>query len=171
MKRTLTIRRLYENAILAGTLSVVLLSSSCASSRKASSEASRSDSLRTSVTEQTTYVPVPKRTATVKVNADRLMQLPELPEGLGMSYRNNGISIEVKSDGQGGVDITATADSTARQVTVVRKETEHRIRDETARTQVKEKRPGFRAWIGETILAGLMLLLVGGLIKKYLNKH
>ena len=90
----------------------------CASSRKASSETVRSDSLRTSVTEQTTYEPVPKRTATLKMDADQFLNLTKLPEGIGISYRNDGLNIDIKSDGEGGVNVTATADSIGRQVTV-----------------------------------------------------
>ena len=161
-------KRLYANYILASMLTAVLSLSSCASSRKASSGTVRSDSLRTSVTEQTTYEPVPKRTATLKMDADQFLNLTKLPEGIGISYRND---IDIKSDGEGGVNVTATADSIGRQVTVKHTETEHRIRDETTSNEVKERRPGLQQWIVGTIIAVLLLFLIWELIKKYLNKN
>lgn len=160
-----------RNCILASMLTAVLSLSSCASSRKASSETVRSDSLRTSVTEQTTYEPVPKRTATLKMDADQFLNLTKLPEGIGISYRNDGLNIDIKSDGEGGVNVTATADSIGRQVTVKHTETEHRIRDETTSNEVKERRPGLQQWIVGTIIAVLLLFLIWELIKKYLNKN
>lgn len=164
-------KRLYANYILAGMLTAVLLSSGCASSRKASSETVRSDSLRTSVTEQTTYGPVPKRTATCSVSAEQWLNLSKLPAGFGLNYRNDGLNIDIQSDGEGGVNVTATADSIGRQVTVKHTETEHRIRDETTSNEVKERRTGLQQWIVGTIIAVLLLFLIWELIKKYLNKN
>ena len=164
-------KRLYGNYILASMLTAALSLSSCASSRKASSETVRSDSLRTSVTEQTTFEPVPKRTATCSVSAEQWLNLSKLPAGFGLSYRNDGLNIDIQSDGEGGVNVTATADSTGRQVTVIRTETDHRIRDETVSNEVKEKHPGLLSWMGGTIIAGLLLFLIWKLIKKYLSKH
>ncbi len=163
-------KRLYANYILASMLTAVLSLSSCASSRKASSATVRSDSLRTSVTEQTTYEPVPKRTATLKMDADQFLNLTKLPEGIGFSYRNDGLNIDIKSDGEGGVNVTATADSTGRQVTVTRTETDHRIRDETVSNEVKETRPGAQGWLTGTALTLLGIFLIWQLIKRYL-KH
>lgn len=164
-------KRLYENCILASMLTAVLSLSSCVSSRKASSETVRSDSLRTSVTEQTTFEPVPKRTATCSVSAEQWLNLSKLPAGFGLSYRNDGLNIDIQADGEGGVNVTATADSTGRQVTVTRTETDHRIRDETVSNEVKEKHTGLLSWIGGTIIAGISLFLIWKLIKKYLSKH
>ena len=163
-------KRLYANYILAGMLTAVLLSSGCASSRKASSETVRSDSLRTSVTEQTTYEPVPKRTATCSVSAEQWLNLSKLPAGFGLSYRNDGLNIDIQSDGEGGVNVTATADSTGRQVTVKHTETEHRIRDETVSNEVKETRPGVQGWLTGTALTILGIFFIWQLIKRYL-KH
>ena len=91
--------------------------------------------------EQTTFEPVPKRTATCSVSAEQWLNLSKLPAGFGLSYRNDGLSIDIQADGEGGVNVTATADSTGRQVTVKHTETEHRIRDETTSNEVKERRP------------------------------
>lgn len=169
-KEILTMKRLYANYILASMLTAVLSLSSCASSRKASSETVRSDSLRTSVTEQTTYEPVPKRTATCSVSAEQWLNLSKLPAGFGLSYRNDGLNIDIQSDGEGGVNVTATADSTGRQVTVTRTETDHRIRDETVSNEVKETRPGAQGWLTGTALTLLGIFLIWQLIKRYL-KH
>lgn len=163
-------KRLYERCILVGMLTAVLSLSSCASSRKASSETARLDSLRTSVTEQTTFGPVPKRTATFSVSAEQWLNLSKLPAGFGLNYRNDGLSIDIQSDGEGGVNVTATADSTGRQVTVTRTETDHRIRDETVSNEVKETRPGAQGWLTGTALILLGIFLIWQLIKRYL-KH
>ena len=164
-------KRLYERCILAGMLTAVLSLSSCASSRKASSETARLDSLRTSVTEQTTFGPVPKRTATFSVSAEQWLNLSKLPVGFGLNYRNNGLSIDIQSDGEGGVNVTATADSTGRQVTTTRTETGHRIRDETVSSEVKETRPGAQGWLTGTALTLLGIILIWQLIKYHLSKH
>ena len=164
-------KRLYERCILAGMLTAVLSLSSCASSRKASSETARLDSLRTSVTEQTTFGPVPKRTATFSVSAEQWLNLSKLPVGFGLNYRNDGLSIDIQSDGEGGVNVTATADSTGRQVTTTRTETDHRIRDETVNSEVKETRPAAQGWLTGTALTLLGIILISQLIKYYLSKH
>lgn len=160
----------YVKYMLAGMLTVALLSSGCGSSRKASSETVRSDSLSTSVTERTTYAPVPKRTANLSVSAEQWLNLTRLPEGYGISTRQDGLNIDIKSDGEGGVNVTATADSTGRQVTVTRTETDHRIRDETVSNEVKETRPGAKGWLTGTALTLLGIFLIWQLIKRYL-KH
>lgn len=105
------------------------------------------------------------------MDADQLLNLAKLPEGIGFSYRNDGLNIDIKSDGEGGVNVTATADSIGRQVTVKHTETEHRIRDETTVNEVKERRPGLQQWIVGTIIAVLLLFIIWELIKKYLNKN
>ena len=163
-------KRLYANYILAGMLTVALLSSGCGSSRKASSETVRSDSLRTSVTEQTTYEPVPKRTATCSVSAEQWLNLSKLPAGFGLSYRNDGLNIDIKSDGEGGVNVTATADSLGREVTTVREETTNHIRDETVVTE----QPKASIWerTGKFLLPVFVaiLLIAGTIIYHKLKK-
>ena len=105
------------------------------------------------------------------MDADQFLNLTKLPEGIGFSYRNDGLNIDIKSDGEGGVNVTATADSIGRQITVKHTETEHRIRDETTSNEVKERRPGLQQWIVGTIIAVLLLFIIWELIKKYLNKN
>jgi hypothetical protein len=97
------------------------------------------------------------------------LNLSKLPAGFGLSYRNDGLSIDIQSDGEGGVNVTATADSTGRQVTVTRTETDHRIRDET--NEVKETRPGVQGWLTGTALILLGIFLIWQLIKYHLSKH
>lgn len=162
-------RRLCENYIRASMLIVVLLLSACGSSRKASSETARSDSLKVSVTEQTTYEPVPKRTATLEVSADQWTILTKLPEGFGLNYRYDGISIDVQSDGEGGVNVTATADSIGRQVNVTRTEEQHRIRDETSSDVTKKNNAGLQRIVGGTIIAALVIIFLGFFIKHKLS--
>jgi hypothetical protein len=153
----------YVKYMLAGMLTVALLSSGCGSSRKASSETVRSDSLSTSVTERTTYAPVPKRTANLSVNAEQWLNLTRLPEGYGISTRQDGLNIDIKSDGEGGVNVTATADSLGREVTTVREETTNHIRDETVVTE----QPKASIWerIGKFLLPVFVaILLIAGMI-------
>lgn len=156
--------------MLAGMLTVALLSSGCGSSRKASSETVRSDSLTTSVTERTTYAPVPKRTANLSVSAEQWLNLTRLPEGYGISTRQDGLNIDIKSDGEGGVNVTATADSLGREVTTVREETTNHIRDETVVTE----QPKASIWerIGKFLLPVFVaiLLIAGTIIYHKLKK-
>lgn len=105
------------------------------------------------------------------MDADQFLNLTKLPEGIGISYRNDGLNIDIKSDGEGGVNVTATADSIGRQVTVKHTETDHRIRDETMSNEVKETRPGVQGWLTGTALTLLGIFLIWQLIKYYLSKH
>ena len=159
----------YVKYMLAGMLTVALLSSGCGSSRRASSETVRSDSLTTSVTERTTYAPVPKRTANLSVSAEQWLNL-RLPEGYGISTRQDGLNIDIKSDGEGGVNVTATADSLGREVTTVRKETTNHIRDETVVTE----QPKASIWerTGKFLLPVFVaiLLIAGTIIYHKLKK-
>lgn len=104
------------------------------------------------------------------MSAEQWLALSRLPAGFGLGYRNGGLNIDIQSDGEGGVNVTATTDSTGRQVTVTRTETGHRIRDETVSNEVKETRPGTQGWLAGTALTLLGIFLVWQLIKRYL-KH
>lgn len=105
------------------------------------------------------------------MSAEQWLNLSKLPAGFGLSYRNDGLSIDIQSDGEGGVNVTATADSTGRQVTITRTETDHRIRDETVSNELKETRPGVQGWLTGTALTLLGIFLIWQLIKYYLSKH
>lgn len=105
------------------------------------------------------------------MSAEQWLNLSKLPAGFGLSYRNDGLSIDIQSDGEGGVNVTATADSTGRQVTVTRTETDHRIRDETVNSEVKETRPAAQGWLTGTALTLLGIFLIWQLIKYHLSKH
>lgn len=141
MKRLSTTRRHCASVMLAGMLSAVLLSSSCASRRYSSLTAVRSDSLSASVTERTDYAPVPKRTAALKVSAAQWLQLRDLPEGFGLAVQNGGMSLSLTSDGEGGVNVTAEADSTGRKVRYRREETTSLARDETLGEEEQRREP------------------------------
>ena len=106
----------------------------------------------------------------LKMDAEQWLNLSKLPAGFGLSYRNDGLSIDIQSDGEGGVNVTATADSTGRQVTITRTETDHRIRDETVSNELKETRPGVQGWLTGTALTILGIFFIWQLIKRYL-KH
>ena len=80
------------------------------------------------------FEPVPKRTVTLSLSADEVNNIATLPGGYGVSAKDGALSLRVESNGEGGVNITAESDSTARQVTVLKTETTHRIRDMTEST-------------------------------------
>lgn len=56
-------------------------------------------------------------------------------------------------------------------MTVTRTETDHRIRDETVNSEVKETRPAAQGWLTGTALTLLGIILIWQLIKYYLSKH
>nr|DAU53036.1 MAG TPA: periplasmic binding protein [Caudoviricetes sp.] len=162
MNGTSTMKRHYRNYILASMLTAALSLSSCAS-RKASSVTVRSDSLRVSVTEQTTYEPVPKRTATLSVSARQMKDLVNLSQGIGISARNNGLSIDIQSDGEGGVNVTATADSLDRKVTTRSEMSDHRIRDETGESK-NITQPGWKGVLWKLIISTVVILGISTVI-------
>lgn len=158
-------RRHYEKYMLAAMLTAALLLSGCGSSRKASSATARSDSLLRSETEQTTYEPVPKRTAELKVSAAQWTQLRSLPEGFGLSVRSDGMSLSLTSDGQGGVSVTAEADSIGRRVAYRREETTNRTRDETLEKETEKRKPS-RWWFALPALLVAAAAAAAVLIKR-----
>lgn len=105
------------------------------------------------------------------MSAEQWLSLSKLPAGFGLNYRNDGLNIDIQSDGEGGVNVTATADSTGRQVIVTRTETDHRIRDETVSSEVKETHTGAQGWLTGTVVTLLGISLIWALIKNNLNKH
>lgn len=147
--------------MLTGMLTAALLSSSCAS-RRCNLTAVRSDSLSASVTERTVYEPVPKRTAGLKVSAAQWTQLRNLPEGFGLAVRTDGMNLSLTADGEGGVSVTAEADSIGREVTYRREETANRTRGET-REEETEKREPSRWWC---VLPALLIAVVATVLIK-----
>ena len=137
--------------------------------QKGHSETVRSDSLRTSVTEQTTYEPVPKRTATLSVSARQMKDLVNLSQGIGISARNNGLSIDIQSDGEGGVNVTATADSLDRKVTTRSEMSDHRIRDETGESK-NITQPGWKGVLWKLIISAVVILGISTVIKRKLKR-
>ena len=55
------------------------------------------------------------------------------------------MSLNLTSDGQGGVSVTAEADSIGRRVAYRREETTNRIRDETLEKETEKRKPS-RWW-------------------------
>lgn len=134
--------------------------------------AARKDSLTQTETKVTHYEPVPMTQTTLALDADRLLLLPALPEGIGLTAHDGRLSLRAESDGKGGVNITAQHEGEERKVIQEEKTTSNRIRDEAESSveEVKESRPGFQSWIGGTIIAGIVIFLLWKLIKRYL-KH
>ena len=104
------------------------------------------------------------------MSAEQWLNLSKLPAGFGLSYRNDGLNIDIQSDGEGGVNVTATADSLGREVTTVRKETTNHIRDETVVTE----QPKASIWerTGKFLLPVFVaiLLIAGTIIYHKLKK-
>lgn len=104
------------------------------------------------------------------MSAEQWLNLSKLPAGFGLNYRNDGLSIDIQSDGEGGVNVTAIADSLGREVTTVREETTNHIRDETVVTE----QPKASIWerIGKFLLPVFVaiLLIAGTIIYHKLKK-
>lgn len=140
---------------------------SCGTSAASRKTTSHSDSL-TTARKVTTYGSVPKRTTTLAVSADRLLNVTRLPEGYGMyvpASDSTGVNINITSDGMGGVNITASTDESLRQ-TVIEEETATRIRDETESSEEKQK-TSKTVWITVGVLLAIGVYVV---IKWCLNR-
>lgn len=107
------------------------------------------------------------------LDADRLLLLPTLPEGVGLTAHDGRLSLRAESDGKGGVNITAQHEGEERKVIQEEKTTSNRIRDEAESQleEVKETRPGVQGWLTGTALILLGIFLIWQLIKHYLSKH
>ena len=140
---------------------------SCGTSAASRKTTSHSDSL-TTARKVTTYESVPKRTTTLAVSADRLLNVTRLPEGYGYyvpASDSTGVNINITSDGKGGVNITASTDETLRQ-TIIEEETATRIRDETESSEEKQK-TNKTVWITVGVLLAIGVYVV---IKWCLNR-
>lgn len=140
---------------------------SCGTSAASKKTTNHSDSL-TTARKVTTYESVPKRTTTLAVSADRLLNVTRLPEGYGMfvpATDSTGVNINITSDGKGGVNITASTDEILRQTTI-EEETATRIRDETESSNEKQK-TNKTVWITVGVLLAIGIYVV---IKWCLNR-
>lgn len=140
---------------------------SCGTSAASRKTTNHSDSL-TTVRKVTTYESVPKRTTTLAVSADRLLNVTRLPEGYGTyvpAADSTGVNINITSDGMGGINITASTDETLRQTTI-EEETATRIRDETESSNEKQK-TNKTVWITVGVLLAIGVYVV---IKWCLNR-
>lgn len=168
------------NALRAGLLcavigAVALSVQSCksTSSLQENRTAVRKDSLTQTATKVTTYEPVPITQTSLALDADRLLLLPTLPEGIGLTAHDGRLSLRAESDGKGGVNITAQHEGEERKVIQEEKTTSNRIRDEAENQleKVKETRHGVQGWLTGTALTLLGIFLIWKLIKYYLSKH
>ena len=75
------------------------------------------------------------------MSAAQWLQLRDLPEGFGLAVQNGGMSLSLISDGEGGVNVTAEADSTGREVRYRREETTRLARDETLGEEEEQRDP------------------------------
>lgn len=106
------------------------------------------------------------RTATLKVSAAQLENLPSLPEGFGLALHEDGLHIDVAADGEGGVNVTARADSSGRRVDSWQRTVTQSSRHADLEQEETEKRPWRpRPWM---CLAAVFLV---ALLAKRLFKH
>ena len=93
------------------------------------------------------------------LTATQLDTLTVLPAGFGRSLHRDGLHLDVTADGRGGVEVTATADSSARRTETYRAE-QHRtaVREETV-TPAPEQRSNAVQTLLWGILAGAVAVL------------
>lgn len=156
-----------------GAAALSVLSCKSTSSLQENRTVDRKDSLRQTVTKVITYEPVPKTQTSLTLDADRLLSLSRLPEGIGFTAHDGRLSLHAESDGKGGVNITAQHEGESQKVITEEKDVTNRIRDEAESQleEVKETRPGVQGWLTGTALTLLGIFLIWQLIKYYLSKH
>lgn len=154
-----------------GAAALSVLSCKSTSSLQENRTVDRKDSLRQTVTKVITYEPVPKTQTSLTLDADRLLSLSRLPEGIGFTAHDGRLSLHAESDGKGGVNITAQHEGESQKVITEEKDVTNRIRDETVSNELKETRPGVQGWLTGTALTLLGIFLIWQLIKYYLSKH
>ena len=126
-----------------GAAALSALSCKSTSSLQENRTVDRKDSLRQTVTKVITYEPVPKTQTSLTLDADRLLSLSRLPEGIGFTAHDGRLSLHAESDGKGGVNITAQHEGESQKVITEEKDVTNRIRDEAESQleEVKETRP------------------------------
>ena len=156
-----------------GAAALSALSCKSTSSLQENRTADRKDSLRQTVTKVITYEPVPKTQTSLTLDADRLLSLSRLPEGIGFTAHDGRLSLHAESDGKGGVNITAQHEGESQKVITEEKDVTNRIRDEAESQleEVKETRPAAQGWLTGTALTLLGIILIWQLIKYHLSKH
>ena len=156
-----------------GAAALSVLSCKSTSSLQENRTVDRKDSLRQTVTKVITYEPVPKTQTSLTLDADRLLSLSRLPEGIGFTAHDGRLSLHAESDGKGGVNITAQHEGESQKVITEEKDVTNRIRDEAESQleEVKETRPAAQGWLTGTALTLLGIFLIWQLIKYHLSKH
>lgn len=102
------------------------------------------------------------RTATLRVSASEWTSLIRVPEGIGRTLQTDGMTLAVTSDGQGGLQVTATADSIPRRVTVQRTEQVTAATAEQTEESVRTQNPRHVSigWALTAALAALAAVLI-----------
>ena len=98
------------------------------------------------------------RTATLKVSAAQLENLPSLPEGFGLALHEDGLHIDVAADGEGGVNVTARADSSGRRVDSWLRTAILDSHQESCETEEEEKSPERPWWLSPWAFLGAALV-------------
>lgn len=73
------------------------------------------------------------------------------------------MNIDIQSDGEGGVNVTATADSLQRKVIAHTEKKANRIRDDTVSTEVSvDKRTGIltNIWLYVAMITAFLIIIV-----------
>ena len=150
--------RRFANVINASMLSVVLLLYGCAAGRE-SRTIVRSDSLSRTETEVTTYESVPMTRMNLPLPQDHLLMIGKLPQGFGISVKENGIGLKVESDGKGGLSIAAETEDLQKKV-ITRKSSERQSSNVAQEEKKREEKPSFWQRIKIKIAGGMILAIV-----------
>ena len=156
-------RRYHFLFVAAGIMTSVLFLQSCGSSKRMVSK--EHSQQHTSTWKERVVEATPARNLNVPLPSDLLRKISELPKGLGYNTTDeHGLNIDVKSDGNGGLDIQVKAEGQPRE-SVTSEGSTDRIRDGTEEKQTKRENKTLYIVLGAFLLIG-----VWALFKYFLNK-
>ena len=131
----------------------------------------RTDSLMVTVTEEAVLAAVPPSEASLALSPDKLKMLTTLPAGFSLTARDGKLALAAKSDGQGGVQLTATHEGARREQASRKTVTGNRVRDETVMQEesreTRRKTPVWTYLLTVGLLAGIVYLA----LKYHSNNH
>ena len=90
---------------------------------------------------------------------DHLLMIGKLPQGFGISVKENGICLKVESDGKGGLSIAAETEDLQKKV-ITRKSSERQSSNVAQEEKKREEKPSFWQRIKIKIAGGMILAIV-----------
>lgn len=160
-----------KHASVAAGLSALLLQSCKCTDRLTRSTVVQEDSLSVVKVETVSYTTIPEATTTLTLTPELIEELTQSSRGIGLHSREGRVSVDVRADGAGGLEVTAHSDSTGQRVERTEEERAHRIRaDTTGTTSTVQTAPaggtlrhGFGIGLGltaGTIVLGVILYIL-----------